>query len=354
MLLPRHVLATLATLRARKVTVQAFQLKRQERNSLNLNFANVEDMRALRAGALETGVVEVSEEVKSTTRRIGRLIKDGNFSEAWQLFETLDQRGTIEYCVGLHLCAQAGWIEEAQALWADMSQDVKSVVAYTTMIKMYANIKHVSKAERIFEEMKRNAVQPNLITYNTLINAYSMASMPEQAKSLFDSIPVEVFAAAGDSSRQTSFAGVMFAHARQGDYATTREIFMDMMSKGVKPNRNHFNAMITSCAKRGLAETARAIFDMLPQYGIQPACDTWTGLMSCHRHDLNHCKKIFDDMLSSGVQPSGLTYQVLLNAHVQNADGPGARKLLEDMEKFGLWQGSRAVEQLREEAMQLP
>ena len=90
----------------------------------------------------------------------------------------------------------------------------------------------------------------------------------------------------------------------QGDYASTRELFMDMTSKGIAPSRSHFNALIVSCAKDGLAETARAVFEMLPHYDILPEVDTWTALMSCHRKDLEQCKRILDEMLQAGVSPS--------------------------------------------------
>ena len=79
---------------------------------------------------------------------------------------------------------------------------------------------------------------------------------------------------------------------------------MDMTSKGIPPSRSHFNALIISCAKDGLAETARAVFEMLPHYDILPELDTWTSLMSCHRKDLEQCKRILDEMLQAGVSPS--------------------------------------------------
>eukprot|EP00439_Symbiodinium_sp_Y106_P029180 s397_g3.t1 len=330
----------------RGVSFEAAQLKRQERESLKVSrdFARAHDLRTLRPASESTA----SAEVRKATSQIDRLVKARRFQEAWQLFGTLDKEGEVQYCVGLNLCAKAGWTEEAQALWADMKHDWKSVVAYTTMIKMYADTKRVHQAEQLFEEMQRNGVSPNLITYNTMISAYGAVSMAEKARETFDSIPEAVVAEANMSSRESSYAGVMWAYARLGDYASVREFFMDMTSKGVQPNRNHFNALIISCAKDGLAETARSVFEMLPHYNIQAECDTWTGLLSCHRRDPSQCRKILEEMISSGVQPSGLTYQELLRAYVYAGDGPSAREMLEDMEKFGAWQGTHVTMRSRD------
>eukprot|EP00439_Symbiodinium_sp_Y106_P071077 s464_g12.t1 len=313
--------------------------------------ANRDDMRRCRP-PMPDG--DTSSEVKATTRKITRLVKEGQFGDAWPLFQAMDPKGVVEYNVGLNICARAGWLNEAEALWEEMSQDVKNVVTYSTMIKVYGSMKRVHDAEKLFEEMKFKAVTPNIITYNTMIQAYGMTSVADKARSTFESIPEAVLEEAGSCNKEASYATLMFAYARRGDYASTRELFMDMTSKGIPPSRSHFNALIISCAKDGLAETARAVFEMLPHYDILPELDTWTSLMSCHRKDLEQCKRILDEMLQAGVSPSGMTYQELLNAHVLAGDGPGARELLEDMSKFGLWADTRVTQRLISEAARLP
>ena len=352
MLCSCHVLSRATQRAQRAFSFANAQLKRQERLSLQVSRVwGREDLRKLRP-AEEQGAV--AKEVRSLTKEIGRLVKARKFEDAWEMFETMEKQGPIEYCVGLNICAKAGWVEEAKALWADMNHDWKSVVAYTTMIKMYADTKRVHEAEHLFEEMHRNTVSPNLITYNTMIGAYGTVSMAQKAMSTFDNIPEAVFEEATDSSRESSYAATMWAYAREGDYAATRELFMAMTARGLKPNRNHFNALIISCARHGLAETARAVFEMLPHYNVQPECDTWTGLLTCHRRDPSQCKRIFEEMVSSGVKPSGLTYQELLRSHVLAGDGASARELLDDMGKFGLWEHHHITQRLREQAMDLP
>lgn len=352
MLRPRTF--SLLTLHAkRSVSFAMAQLKRQERQNLNVSrdFVNRDDMRRSRP---QLSDADISPEAKAAAKKIGRLVKAGQFGDAWPLFQSMDPKGVIEYNVGLNLCARAGWLEQAEALWAEMSDDFKNVVSYTTMMKVYGNLKRVHDAEKLYEEMNSKAVTPNIITYNTLIQAYGMTSVADKARSTFESIPEAVFEEAGSPNREASYATVMFAYARQGDYASTRELFMDMTSKGIPPSRSHFNALIVSCAKDGLAETARAVFEMLPHYDILPEVDTWTALMSCHRNDLEQCKRILDEMLQAGVSPSGMTYQELLDAHVRAGDGPGAREMLKDMSKFGPWADARVTLRLISEASRLP
>ena len=81
-------------------------------------------------------------------------------------------------------------------------------------MKVYGNLKRVHDAEKLYEEMNSKAVTPNIVTYNTLIQAYGMTSVADKARSTFESIPEAVFEEAGSPNREASYATVMFAYAR--------------------------------------------------------------------------------------------------------------------------------------------
>ena len=75
-------------------------------------------------------------------------------------------------------------------------------------------MKRVHDAEKLFEEMKFKAVTPNIITYNTMIQAYGMTSVADKARSTFESIPEAVLEEAGSCNKEASYATLMFAYAR--------------------------------------------------------------------------------------------------------------------------------------------
>jgi len=287
-------------------------------------------------------------------REISRFTKTGDYEAGMKLFKTIEDPNMVLYCAALNLCAKASWLDEARELWATMPSSAKDVVAYSTMINVCARCKAMREAERLFEEMRANGVSPNIVTYNSMVNAYGMTGQPDKAKAIFDGIPSDMLSSASGSNQQVTFLSLMSAYARVGDYAAAREVFTQMTSSGVPPNRNHFNALLTACARDGLAETAQDIFDLMPKYGVPPATDSWTALLSCHRHNLQRCQQIVSQMHASDVTFTGLTYQELLRAHVLAKDGNGARELAKDLGKFGHWKDMTITRSLLKQAAALP
>ena len=82
------------------------------------------------------------------------------------------------------------------------------MVEYTQKINKCAEIKDVIRAEELFGMMKRQGVQPNEVTYNVLMKAYSKAG---KANRVF-------------------------------------EVFDEMIREGIEPNELIFNTAINACA----------------------------------------------------------------------------------------------------------
>merc|ERR1711920_876715 len=104
----------------------------------------------------------------------------------------------------------------------------------------------------------------------------------------------------------------MSAFARVGDYAKTRELFVEMATTGTPPSNMHVNALLTSCAKGPDAATAQAIFDMLSSWNLQPRIEEYAILLSCHRYDLPRCQQIIADMRQANLEPTWICFKQLL------------------------------------------
>merc|ERR1711920_291726 len=144
-----------------------------------------------------------------------------------------------------------------------------------------------------------------------------MSGQPERAFEIFQSVPQELFSDASNSNRQALYQVVMIAWARAGHYAKCRELFIEMTACGIQPDKHHYNALLTACAKEPNAELAQSVFDQMRSLSLVPGVQEWTILISCHRNDLPRAKAVFDEMVLTGCKPSSLTYQELLKAHVQ-------------------------------------
>lgn len=77
-------------------------------------------------------------------------------------------------------------MEEAEKLLMEMKDGKMEpqLVTYNSMINGYCEVRKMEDAEKMVVEMKARNLEPNLITYNTLINGYSKVQKMEEAEKL--------------------------------------------------------------------------------------------------------------------------------------------------------------------------
>merc|ERR1712194_513462 len=123
------------------------------------------------------------------TARIKEYAKTADYEQGWEFFLTIESPNAFDYTAALNLCARAAWFKRAVDLWDKMPVTSKDVVAYSSMIDVYARCRRADAAESLFQEMEQaNEVTPNLITYTSMINACGMAGQPEKALDYFTCI----------------------------------------------------------------------------------------------------------------------------------------------------------------------
>ncbi|CAK0877264.1 unnamed protein product [Prorocentrum cordatum] len=267
-----------------------------------------------------------SRQMNEATTAIKQHVERQAFDDAWALYTQEECPDTVLQNLGLHLCAKARWFKRAAHIWETMAE--KTVVSYSAMIDVCGRCKQLEFAEQVFEQLKAFHSSMDMISYNSMVNAYAMCEQPHKALQLFRAIPDDVIEQAGLGAKHSGFVSVMMALARSGDYAQTREIFVQMTGSGIAPQHAHFTALLTACMSKCYTKEAQGCFDLMASYNLQPNLAHWTSLLRCHRYDLARCLEIIEEMANAGIKPSPLTYQGLLKAHVLANDGPGARALL--------------------------
>lgn len=338
----------------RFITTFSAQQKLQERTSRGSDFlADKPEKLKFREEARQQ---QRPDHLNQATSKLKSHSKCGEYEEGWALFKSISDADLNLKNAALHLCARANWRDRAWELWGDMAKgslEAKNEISYNTMLDVCARSKQADRAERVFEEMKQAGVEPNVISYNSLVNAHAMCGNLDAALRAFASIPPELFKNSSLQNKKVAFQAVMTACARAADYAKCREVFIQMTEAGVPPDRGHFSALLAACAHGKHGDIAQAIFNQMPAYGVVPDVANWTILISCHTNNLPRCKELVEEMKLSSIEPSGLMCQELLEAHVVAQDGPGARQIL-DSGKLGEWQRSGKVARLRDAAQALP
>jgi len=334
----RHSPASAAglLLRVRAVTVYASQKKLEEMTlgganaSLDTNNSEKVSAKRLLRGVQGTPSRPLADnpEYRQLVAEIHEHIRARRYAEALRVFDGVSDPDAPLYSVALNACAKGLLWEDASRIWEKLAPEKRCVVSYTTMLDLCKRLRKVYRAEGLFSEMQAAGIEPNSITYTTMIGVYSAAGDPDKALEVFEIARTAPSADTGIVNKQMMYLAAMSATSRVGDYGRTRELFLKLSEDGIPPTNVHFNALMTACAGVGELATAQAIFDMMPQYGLRPRLEDYIILVSCARFDLKRCLELVAEMEKAGFQLTDRVHTQLLEAYVIAGDGPGAQALL--------------------------
>lgn len=166
------------------------------------------------------------------------------------------------------------------------------------------------------EMEEQDGIQPNVVTYSTLISACAVAIA--QGMQELDGRP-------DDRSVQAPF-----------QYALT--LFQEMKETNVKPNIVTYNVIIKACAEIFEPQKAFQYMDELIAEGLQPTIVTFgTLMMACERvGDMAYAGKVFSKMKAAApdVEPNEIVYGAAISC-CRKANHPERallllRKMMED------------------------
>ena len=229
-----------------------------------------------------------------------------------------------------------------------------NVISYSILLDAWAQCaKHyppaANRAQQWLEHMKRThsvdpGIQPNLISYNTVIRAHARAGNPQQAEALLLELLDRSNQDASEPMRPNRFTvGAVltaWAHVGTWDAAERAERILTELFPplGLTPDLHAYSTCLACWAKipvpllplrtgqqrrrkttsRCVEERAQALFDRLleQQPEIQPDVVAYTNLMNVYgRHgNTERVEELLQDMLQRGLKPNVHTLSVVVSA----------------------------------------
>ncbi|KAI3925015.1 hypothetical protein MKW92_005991 [Papaver armeniacum] len=149
----------------------------------------------------------------------------------------------------------------------------KDIVTWNTLITAYTHSGHSNEAISLFEQMISADVKPNSVTLKThgkRVHSYIKEMGLEfdlslvtslLSREIFDSMP----------KRDVISWNVMISgYGIHGDANAAVELFQQMEDSCVRPNGLSFLAVLLACTHAGLVEAGKDIFSRMERYAIQP------------------------------------------------------------------------------------
>ncbi|KAM1024246.1 hypothetical protein FF1_037514 [Malus domestica] len=203
-------------------------------------------------------------------------------------------------------------------------------ITYSTIITCAKRSKLFDKAVEWFERMYKTGLMPDEVTYSAILDVYAKLGKVEEVLSLY-----ERGRASGWKPDPIAFAvlGKMFGEA--GDYDGIRYVLQEMAALGVEPNLVVYNTLLEAMGKAGKPGLARSLFEEMVEAGLTPNEKTLTALVKIYGKArwARDALELWERMRSNKWPMDFILYNTLLNMCADLGLEDEAKKLFDDMKQ---------------------
>lgn len=122
--------------------------------------------------------------------------------------------------------------------------------------------------------MEEFNVKPDVITFSTIMNAWSTAGFMDKCREIFDDM-----VKAGIEPDAHAYSILAKGYARSREPKRAEELLTTMIKSGFRPNVVIFTTVINGWCIAGRMECAIRVFDKMCEYGISPNLKTFETLI---------------------------------------------------------------------------
>ncbi|KAE8693245.1 histone H3.3-like [Hibiscus syriacus] len=292
--------------------------------------------------------------VISYTAIIYGYMKVGEFEKARALFDEMPFKNDVSWMVMISGYADNGWFDEARELYQRMPN--KNVVAMTAMITGYFNDGRVEDARTLFDGIRCK----DLACWNAMITGYAENGIGEEALKLYLemvklAIRPDIFTLVSVTTAFSGLASVkegrqmhafvikygfefdlslchslIIMYSKCGSILDAEQAFRQMNGTCLVSR----NTIISAFAQHGLYEKAVDFFNQMEVVGVEPDGVTFLSLLSAcgHAGKVNKSMDFFDLMVRKyGIHPRPEHYSCLVDILSRAGQLEKASKIIREM-----------------------
>ncbi|KAF5208298.1 Pentatricopeptide repeat-containing protein [Thalictrum thalictroides] len=209
-------------------------------------------------------------------------VRNGKNEEAMEAFCKMVRDGVVcdhfTYSNILNCCSSLPSLASGKQIH---SQVIKTnYISYmhvaSSLIEMYANCGNLAEADLIFNEM----TMPDVVTWNSIIKAYSLQGCPKKALNLFRKMIEE-----GTKPTSGTFLTILSSCSHSGLVKEGQECFISMVQNfKISPDEKHYSCIVDLLARAGQLNDARDFVNNLP---VESSASIWRPLLAACRYQKN-------------------------------------------------------------------
>ncbi|KAF1891783.1 hypothetical protein Lal_00031592 [Lupinus albus] len=245
---------------------------------------------------------------------IRRLVAAGLTRQAVRAFNDIDsfvekKTSSEDFCILLDTLCKYGHVKVAVEIFNRNKYRFKpDVKMYTVLIYGWCKLGRIKMAEGFFREMVEQGIEPNVVTYNVLLNGICRKASLH---------PEERF---------------------ERTVKNAENIFDEMRKRGIEPDVTSFSIVLHVYSRAHKPQLSLDKLKLMKEKGICPTVVTYTSvikcLCSCGR--LEDAEDLLNEMVGSGVSPCAATYNCFFKEYRGRKDADSALNFFKKMKDDGL------------------
>eukprot|EP00429_Kryptoperidinium_foliaceum_P012142 CAMPEP_0176036464 /NCGR_PEP_ID=MMETSP0120_2-20121206/18059_1 /TAXON_ID=160619 /ORGANISM="Kryptoperidinium foliaceum, Strain CCMP 1326" /LENGTH=733 /DNA_ID=CAMNT_0017369851 /DNA_START=60 /DNA_END=2261 /DNA_ORIENTATION=- len=220
---------------------------------------------------------------------LGILVKTygqaGDSQKVLQLWTDMDQQrrsaNAVTYGCMIDACVKCGHLGKALEIFAEMKQEGKhkNTILYTTLIKGCGLEKDLPKALELFREMSAEGVPCNTITYNSILEACVKCNDLEAAEGIVQDM---LSTACSVQPDLITFSTVLKGYCHSGCLDKALQMLDSIKGRGLHCDELVYNTLMDGCVKAHDLPSGVRLFEEMIGAGLRPSAITHSILTRLH------------------------------------------------------------------------
>lgn len=257
---------------------------------------------------------------------IGMYIKCGSLEHACRLFDKLPKRNVVTWSAMITGYVQHGFGEKALELFCQMKQDgiEPNSVTFISIIKACEGTKSLEQGKLIHSHIIESGLESDLCIGNTLIDMYAKCGYLEDAQSLFEKLQVKDV---------VTWNALIAGYAQHGHGQMSLKLFHKMQHNGKKPDNFTYASLLKVCSSISGLHQGKMIHGYIIEMGIEADAFVGSKLIDMYVICGNFldARKVFDRLHNQDV----VIWSALIGGYAQNGQCQEALQLFERMQQEG-------------------
>jgi pentatricopeptide repeat protein len=268
------------------------------------------------------------------------LRSSSTFAEARALWEGLEAPTEAEYAAMVGWCCTTGDMNEARELFERArANGLVGMPTYQLLVKAYAQRKELEPAWELYGQLRDRGEPLPLALFNSLLDVCSRVGDMNRAEELWRAMPL-----LGVEPDLISFSTLVKGYCVQGDLEQALATFTQLRRRGLQADAILYHSILDGCANRQMVQLAEQILQDMIADGHKPTSITLSILVKLYgRTSLEQALQVFADLPAQyDFTPNAQVFTCLMSVALTHRDVPEALRIKDRMQATGARPDSRA------------